>query len=46
MKIKEGCFFILAFYRENHWMTIAAVVNLMLGLAVHLLPVLSARKER
>ncbi len=33
-----GCFFILGFYQENHWMTIAAIVNLLFGLFIHLLP--------
>lgn len=29
------CFFALGFYRENQWMTIATVVNFLIGIAVH-----------
>ncbi len=33
-----GCFFGFGFYRENSWMTAAAVINILLGIAVHLFP--------
>ena len=33
-----ACFFAFGFYRENRWMTTAAVINLLLGMAVHLYP--------
>lgn len=33
-----GCFFGFGFYRENPWMTAAAVINLLLGIAIHLYP--------
>jgi len=32
------CFFTLGFFRENPWMTAAAVVNLLIGIAIHLAP--------
>jgi hypothetical protein len=32
------CFFTLGFYRENAWMTAAALTNILLGIAVHLAP--------
>ncbi|WP_446742925.1 carotenoid biosynthesis protein [Silvibacterium acidisoli] len=32
------CFFVLGFYRESHWMTMAALLNILLGMAIHLLP--------
>jgi hypothetical protein len=31
-----SCFFILGFYQENKWMTLAACLNLLLGLIIHL----------
>ncbi|HEY2580405.1 MAG TPA: carotenoid biosynthesis protein [Mucilaginibacter sp.] len=34
-----SCFFIVGFYTENKWMTIAACVNLFIGIAIHILPV-------
>ncbi len=34
-----GCFFLLGFYAENIWMTIAACVNLLLGIVIHVFPV-------
>jgi uncharacterized membrane protein YqjE len=30
------CFFVLGFYAENTWMTIAAVLNILIGIAIHL----------
>ncbi len=33
-----GCFFWFGFYRENSWMTAAAVINVLLGIAIHLYP--------
>lgn len=30
------CFFVFAFYKENRWMTAAAVLNMLLGMAIHL----------
>ena len=33
-----GCFFGFGFYRENPWMTAAGVINLLLGVAIHLYP--------
>ena len=33
-----GCFFLLGFYKENIWMTIAGITNLVIGLALHVLP--------
>jgi hypothetical protein len=33
-----SCFFGFGFYRENPWMTTAAVINLLLGMAIHLYP--------
>jgi hypothetical protein len=33
-----ACFFGFGFYRENPWMTTAAVINLLLGIATHLYP--------
>jgi uncharacterized membrane protein len=33
------CFFAIGFYRENKWMTIAACLNLLIGIAVHCAPV-------
>ncbi len=38
-----GCFFIFGFYLENKWMTIAAVVNLLVGLGLHLFPFVGDR---
>ena len=32
------CFFALGFFRENGWMTSAALVNIFLGIAVHFAP--------
>jgi len=32
------CFFALGFYRENKWMTTAALINVLLGTVVHLYP--------
>ncbi len=32
------CFFALGFYRENPWMTAAAVANILIGFAVHFAP--------
>ncbi len=32
------CFFVLGFYRENPWMTAAALVNILVGVAIHLVP--------
>jgi len=32
------CFFALGFYRENRWMTTAALINAALGIVVHLYP--------
>lgn len=37
-------FFIVGFYIENKWMTIAAVVNLLIGIAIHVVPAIR-RKE-
>lgn len=34
-----GCLFILGFYLENKWLTIAACVNLLIGMVIHMLPV-------
>jgi uncharacterized membrane protein len=33
-----GCFFGFGFYRENRWMTVVAGANVLLGFAIHLLP--------
>ncbi len=33
-----GCFFGFGFYRENPWMTAAAIINILLGIAIHLYP--------
>lgn len=33
-----GCFFGFGFYRENPWMTVAGVTNLLLGITMHLYP--------
>ena len=33
-----GCFFGFGFYRENPWMTMAAVVNILLGIGIHMVP--------
>jgi hypothetical protein len=33
------CFFAIGIYRENKWMTIAACLNLLIGIAVHCAPV-------
>jgi uncharacterized membrane protein len=32
------CFFALGFYRESRWMTFAALVNILIGFAIHLAP--------
>ena len=32
------CFFALGFYRENGWMTLAAVANILTGVTIHLAP--------
>jgi Carotenoid biosynthesis protein len=36
------CFFARGFYRENAWMTIATVLNLLIGIAIHCLPLRSS----
>jgi uncharacterized membrane protein len=33
-----SCLFICGFYLENKWLTIAAVVNLFIGIAIHIFP--------
>jgi hypothetical protein len=33
----------LGFFRENAWMTLVAVVNVMLGVVIHLLPALGGK---
>lgn len=33
-----SCFFGFGFYRENHWMTVIACTNVILGFIVHLVP--------
>lgn len=33
-----GCFFGLDFYRENPWMTAVAIINFLLGVAIHVAP--------
>jgi hypothetical protein len=33
-----SCFFLLAFYMENKWMTVAAIINLVIGIALHVFP--------
>lgn len=38
------CFFALAFYRENRWMTVAALVNLSVGLGIHAAPYLARER--
>jgi hypothetical protein len=30
------CFFVLGFYLENKWMSLAAVINIVIGLTIHL----------
>lgn len=37
-------FFIVGFYLENRWMTIAACVNLLIGVIIHVAPVRFGRK--
>jgi hypothetical protein len=39
-----SCFFIVGFYTENSWMTLAACVNLLIGIAIHIMPVSFKRK--
>lgn len=39
-----SCFFIVGFYTENPWMTAAACVNLLVGIAIHTMPVSFKRK--
>jgi len=34
-----ACLFILGFYAENKWLTIASCINLIIGIAIHVLPV-------
>jgi hypothetical protein len=34
-----SCFFIVGFYTENKWMTIAACVNFLIGIVIHVWPV-------
>jgi len=41
-----GCFFGFGFYRENPWMTTAAVVNILLGTAIHLYPYRAQTRAR
>jgi hypothetical protein len=31
-----ACFFVLGFYAENTWMTVAAVINILIGIGIHL----------
>jgi hypothetical protein len=38
-----GTFFVLGFYTENHWMTLAAILNLLVGLSIHLLSLYKQR---
>lgn len=33
-----SCFLVFGFYRENPWMTAAAVLNVLIGITVHLYP--------
>jgi Carotenoid biosynthesis protein len=40
-----ACFFLLGFYKENKWMTIAAVTNLLIGIVLHVFP-LSVKNEK
>ncbi len=35
-----GCFFILGFYKENIWMTTAGIINLSVGLLLHVVPII------
>jgi hypothetical protein len=39
-----SCFFIFGFYKENTWMTAAASVNVLIGVAVHVWPLSFKRK--
>lgn len=39
-----GFFIYFGFYRENRWMVVAALVNVLLGLAIHAVPV--TRRDR
>lgn len=41
-----GCFFGFGFYRENRWMTAAAVINILLGIAIHLYPYRLRTREK
>ncbi len=41
-----GCFFGFGFYREHPWMTTAAVLNILLGIAIHLYPYLLQFREK
>ena len=41
-----ACFFAFGFYRENPWMTAAAVTNLLLGIAIHLYPYRMQAREK
>jgi hypothetical protein len=38
------CFFVLGFYAENRWMTIAAVANILVAVTIHLFLVAKNRK--
>jgi len=40
-----SCFFGLGFYLENKWMTVAAVVNVLIGVALHLGPFLKKKAK-
>jgi carotenoid biosynthesis protein len=40
-----GSLFILGFYAENKWMTVAACVNVLIGIAIHLYPVSFKHRE-
>jgi hypothetical protein len=39
-----SCFLIVGFYTENRWMTVAACINLLVGIAIHIMPVSFKRK--
>ena len=41
-----GCLFGFGFYRENPRMTAAAVINILLGIAIHLHPYFVQTRER
>jgi hypothetical protein len=37
------CFFALGFYRESRWMMFAAMLNILIGFAIHIAPYCVAR---